>query len=394
MFRLLQKVGRSLMLPVSVLPLAGIFLGLGSSQLPGLPPLAARVMAAAGGAVFTQMGLLFALGVALGFHQFRGWAALAGLMGYLVMLTSLGVCAELQGLELSPICGIPSLDTGVFGGIVVGLVVAWTGQKLGDSRAESGALLRSAGLCLMLGAVLSLLWPPLQRAIGLFSREVAGEAPVAAAALWALVNRALIPFGLHHIWNTPFFFQIGDFIDPLSGKAVHGDLPRFYAGDPSAGILGGGYLFALFGLPAASLALIHSARPEERARVTGMLGSAVLTCIVTGITEPVEFTFLFVAPVLYGVHCLLASLGCGLTVALGGKLGFSFSFGLIDYVLLYKRHTCPWLVPLLGPFFALAYYGLFRLLITRFDLATPGRGQDGERNPNRSSEADPHGTMG
>lgn len=373
MFKVLQQVGRCLMLPVSVLPLAGIFLGLGSSGLPGLSPLASRLMSSAGGAVFTQLGLLFALSVALGFCDFRSWAALAALLGYLVMLASLGLWAEFQGLQCTPICGIATLDTGVFGGVLVGLVVAYVGRRGVSPGAESRALLAAVGRCFVLGAALSLLWPPLQQAIGVFSKEVAGDTPVAAASLWAVVNRALIPFGLHHVWNTPFFFQIGDFVEPTSGKAVHGDLPRFYAGDPTAGILGGGYLFALFGLPAAALAMVHCSRPDQRTRVSGMLGSAVLTCVLTGITEPVEFAFLFVAPILYLAHALLSALACASMVALGGKLGFSFSFGLIDYVLLYRLHTRPWLIWLLGPIFGVTYYLVFRGLIQRLQLATPGR---------------------
>ena len=373
MFQALQKVGRCLMLPVSVLPLAGIFLGLGSSGLPGVPPVVSRLMSSAGGAVFSQLGLLFALSVGLGFCQFRSWSAVAALLGYLTMLASLGCWAAAQGLDCRRICGVETLDTGVFGGVLVGLVVAWVGRAPLRAAAESKAVLRVTAWCFALGAALSLLWPPLQLVIGVFSREVAGDTPVLAASLWAVVNRALVPFGLHHVWNTPFFFQIGEFLDAASGQLVHGDLPRFYAGDPSAGILGGGYLFALFGLPAASLAILHSARPEHRSRVAGMLGSAVLTCVLTGITEPIEFTFLFAAPLLYVAHALLSALACATMVAMGGKLGFSFSFGLIDYFLLYRLHTRPWLVWVLGPCFGLAYYLLFRLLIRRLRLPTPGR---------------------
>jgi PTS system glucose-specific IIC component len=193
-----------------------------------------------------------------------------------------------------------------------------------------------------------------------------------AATLYGFVERLLIPFGLHHIWNVPFFFEIGSFTD-AAGKVIHGDINRFFAGDPTAGILGGAYLFKMWGLPAAAFAIWHSAKPEQKQKIGSIMVSAALTSFLTGITEPIEFAFLFVAPLLYGIHAVLAGASQLLFGLLGAKLGFTFSQGFIDYILYYSLDTKPWLVLLVGPIFALIYYGVFRLAIQKLDLKTPGR---------------------
>jgi PTS system glucose-specific IIC component len=188
-----------------------------------------------------------------------------------------------------------------------------------------------------------------------------------------VVERALIPFGLHHVWNVPFFFQAGSYVDPATGRVVTGEIARFIAGDPTAGHMTGGYLFKMWGLPAAAFAMWHAARPEQRAKVGGIMISAALTAFVTGITEPIEFAFLFVAPVLYVIHALLAGLAYFVCVELGIKHGFTFSHGLIDYIVLFpKSHGALWLL-VLGPVWAAMYYGIFAFAIRRFNLLTPGR---------------------
>ncbi len=382
LFGSLQKIGRSLMLPVSVLPVAGLLCGLGSQQYPWVPAIVTRLMNRSGDSILGNLPLLFALGVALGLCEFEGVAAVAAAVGYLVMLASLGALAAARGLKLVPVLGIPTLDTGVFGGILVGVLAAFAYRRfyrlelpayLGFFAGKRSVPIVTGVGCLCLGGLLSVCWPPAQVVIERAADLVANENPAASAGIWALVNRALIPFGLHHIWNNPFFFLIGSFHDPVSGQVIHGDINRFLSHDPSAGLLGGGYLFALWGLPAAALAIYHCASPGRRREVGGLLFSAALTSILTGITEPIEFSFLFAAPVLYGLHCLLAGLGCWLMVTLGGHLGITFSFGLLDYIVLFPLHTRPWLVWLLGPLFALVYYGLFRWAIVRFRLPTPGR---------------------
>jgi PTS system glucose-specific IIC component len=380
-FAFLQKIGRSLMLPVSVLPAAGILLGVGSAKFAWLPEAASTLMAQAGGAVFASLPLLFALGVAIGLTENDGVACLAALVGFAVMLATMGAVAPLLGIEPKPIMGFPSIETGVFGGILIGGIAALLFNRyyriqlppyLGFFAGKRFVPIATAFAAIVAGLVLAVLWPPIGEQIRAFSHWAAYSQPTLSVFLYGVVERLLIPFGLHHIWNVPFFFEIGSFTK-ASGEVVHGDITRFFAGDPDAGILGGAYLFKMWGLPAAALAMWHCARPENRAKVGGIMISAALTSFLTGITEPVEFSFLFVAPVLYGLHALLAGASQALFNLLGAKLGFTFSHGAIDYVLYYTLDTKPWLVFVFGPVWALVYYATFRWAIRRFDLKTPGR---------------------
>jgi PTS system glucose-specific IIC component len=197
--------------------------------------------------------------------------------------------------------------------------------------------------------------------------------PALAFTIYGIVERALIPFGLHHVWNVPFFFQAGTYTDPATGNVVNGEIARFIAGDPTAGNMTGGYLFKMWGLPAAALAIWRAARPDQRAKVGSLMISAALTAFLTGITEPIEFAFLFVAPVLYAIHALLAGVAYFTCIALGIKHGFTFSHGLIDYLVLFpKSHGALWLL-VIGPVWAALYYGIFSFAIRRFNLLTPGR---------------------
>src|SRR4029077_2559562 len=179
--------------------------------------------------------------------------------------------------------------------------------------------------------------------------------------------------GLHHVWNVPFFFEAGDYTDSATGNVVHGEIARFISGDPTAGNMTGGYLFKMWGLPAAAFAIWHAARKENRAKVGGIMISAAITSFLTGITEPIEFAFLFVAPLLYAIHALLAGAAYFVRIALNIKHGFTFSHGFIDYVVLYpKSHNALWLF-VLGPIWAGVYYAVFTVAIRAFKLATPGR---------------------
>ena len=381
-FSLLQKIGKCMMLPVSVLPVAGILLGVGSANFSWLPSIVSQVMAASGSAIFSNLPLLFAIGVAIGLTENDGVAALAGTVGYVVFLAALGVCAKLRGIETSSIMGIPSIETGVFGGIIAGLIAAAAFNRfykiklpgyLGFFAGKRAVPIITAFAVIIVGAVLSFAWPPIGSGINRFSHWAVDERPALAFTIYGFVERALIPFGLHHVWNVPFFFQAGDYTDPATGKVIHGEIARFIAGDPTAGRMTGGYLFKMFGLPAAALAMWRAARPEQRAKVGGIMISAALTAFLTGITEPIEFAFLFVAPVLYGIHAVLAGLAYFICVALNIRHGFTFSHGLIDYVVLFpKSHGALWLL-VLGPIWAGVYYGVFTFAIRRFNLLTPGR---------------------
>jgi PTS system glucose-specific IIC component len=385
-----------MMLPVSVLPVAGILLGVGSAGFSWLPDAVSQIMAAAGSAVFGALPLLFAIGVAIGLTNNDGVAAMAGTVGYVVFLAAMGVCAKLMGIESKPIMGIPSIETGVFGGIIVGLIAAAVFNRfyriklpsyLGFFAGKRAVPIITAFAVILAGAVLSFVWPPIGGAIDRFSHWAVHERPALAFSIYGLVERALIPFGLHHVWNVPFFFQAGSFTDPGTGNLVHGEIARFIAGDPTAGNMAGGYLFKMFGLPAAALAMWRCARPEQREKIGGIMVSGALTAFLTGITEPIEFAFLFVAPVLYAIHAVLAGGAYFLCVELGIKHGFTFSHGLIDYIVLFpKSHNALWLL-VLGPAWAGVYYGVFSFAIRRYNLLTPGREVETEAQTSARSAA-------
>ncbi|RYI02820.1 MAG: PTS glucose transporter subunit IIBC, partial [Acetobacteraceae bacterium] len=370
------------MLPVAVLPVAGILLGVGSANFSWLPESLSLIMAKSGDAIFANLPLLFAIGVAIGLTNNDGVAALAGTTGYVVFLAAMGVCAEMRGLTVKPIMGIPSIETGVFGGIIVGMIAAWCFNRfykiqlppyLGFFAGKRSVPIITSFAVIFAGIILSFVWPPIGGAIQNFSNWASHERPGLAFTLYGLVERALIPFGLHHVWNVPFFFQAGSYTDPATGKVVTGEIARFISGDPTAGNMTGGYLFKMWGLPAAAIAMWRAARPENRAKIGGIMLSAALTAFLTGITEPIEFAFLFVAPVLYGIHAVLAGLAYFVCIALGIKHGFTFSHGFIDYVVLFpKSHHAVWLF-VLGPIWAGIYYTVFSFAIRRFNLATPGR---------------------
>lgn len=384
-FGWLQKIGKSLMLPVSVLPAAGILLGVGSAKFAFLPVVISDVMAQAGGAVFGNLPLIFAIGVALGLTVSDGVAALAAVVGFAVMVATMGVMAPLVGYDPKPIMGIPSIETGVFGGIVIGAVAGALFNRffritlppyLGFFAGKRSVPILTAFAAILVGIALSVIWPPIGQTIQAFSYWAASESPRTAFFIYGVVERALIPFGLHHIWNVPFFFEVGQYVDPVTHKVIRGEIYRYIAGDPTAGNMAGGYLFKMWGLPAAALAIWHTAKPENRAKVGGLMISAALTSFLTGITEPIEFAFLFVAPVLYAIHAVLAGVAYWVAIALGIKHGMTFSHGLIDFIVLYPHSTRGWWLLWLGPLWGAGYYLIFRSVIVWWGLKTPGREPD------------------
>ena len=401
-FGLLQKMGKSLMLPVSVLPVAGLLLGLGSARLIELqqieqglletskfwwlPEWLATIMRNSGDAIFASMPLIFAIAVAIGYTGNDGVSALAATVGLMVFLATLGAVATGMGLETTSVLGVSTLDTGVFGGLIMGCVAAYMFNRffrislppyLGFFAGKRFVPIITALAAILVGLLMSVIWPPVGAVINSFAQSAAeGQNVPLTVAVYGFVERLLLPFGLHHVWNVPFFFEIGSFQDPITGEIVRGDIARFFAGDPTAGILGGAYWFKMFGLPAAAIAIWHSAKPKNRKQVGGLMISAALTSFLTGITEPIEFSFLFVAPVLFGVHAVMAGFCDWLFVTLGGRMGFTFSHGLIDFVLFNSLGTKVWLIPALAPVFAALYYFTFRFMIWQFDLKTPGREND------------------
>ena len=377
-FASLQKVGKSLMLPVSVLPVAGILLGVGAAKFSWMPEIVSKVMEQAGGAVFGNMALLFAVGVALGFTRNDGVAALAAAVGYFIMVKTLGVIA-------------PGTDVGVLGGILAGGVAAWAFNRffrielpayLGFFSGKRAVPIITGFSAIALACVLAVVWPPIGAMLNTFSHWAAYQNPIMAFGLYGVIERALIPFGLHHIWNVPFFFEAGNCVN-AAGQALTGVLTCYQSADEASraagngfGQLAGGYMFKMYGLPAAAIAIWHSARPENRAKVGGIMLSAALTSFLTGITEPIEFAFLFVAPVLYVIHALLAGSAFVVTNALGMVHGTSFSHGLIDFVLLFANSQKGWLFPVIGLGYAVIYYSVFRIMIRALNLKTPGREEE------------------
>jgi len=381
-FALLQKIGKSLMLPVSVLPIAGILLGIGSAQFGIFPPALSKLMAESGGAIFGNMSLMFAIGVALGLTKNDGVAALAAMVGQVVLLATLGVMASVLGVETVSVMGINTIKTGVFGGIAVGAVAAFMFNRfykielppyLGFFAGKRFVPIATSFGAIVLGIILSIIWPPIGAGIHAFSEWAVSGDPKTAFTIYGVVERSLIPFGLHHIWNVPFFFETGSFTDPLTGKIVTGELARYISGDPTAGNLAGGFLFKMWGLPAAAIAIWHTAKPENKKITAGIMISAAITSFVTGITEPIEFAFLFVAPILYAIHAGLSGFAFFLCISLGIKHGTTFSHGLIDYILLFPKSTNGLWLLVIGPIYGLVYYSIFRVVITKFKLATPGR---------------------
>ena len=378
----LQKVGKSLMLPVSVLPIAGILLGVGAAKFAILPDVVSQLMEQAGGAVFGNMALIFAIGVALGFTKNDGVAGLAAVVGYVIMMQTIEVLA-------------PGANTGVLGGIIAGGIAAAMFNRfynitlpdyLGFFAGKRAVPIMTGLTAIIMGAILAVIWPPVGAGIAAFSHWAAYQNPEIAFGIYGVIERALIPFGLHHIWNVPFFFEAGSCVS-ATGEQLNGILTCYLSADDATraagngfGQLAGGFMFKMFGLPAAAIAIAHTAKPENRAKVMGIMASAALTSFLTGITEPIEFAFLFVAPVLYGIHALLAGSAFILTNMLGMVHGTSFSHGLIDFLVLSSNAQELIMFPILGLGYAALYYSVFRVAIVKLDLKTPGRESEEEES--------------
>ena len=380
-----QKFGRSLMLPIAALPVAALMLRLGQPDLLGADGLGwtnvAAVIGAGGNALFGNLALLFAVGIAIGMaKKADGSTALAAVVGYLVFK---GV-----GDAMSPvILGLPKGDAeqelinyGVLGGIVTGLVSAYLWQRyhrislppyLAFFGGRRFVPIITSFAMLAIAVLMSFVYPAFDTGINALGEWVTDNS-VLGAFVYGTLNRLLIPLGLHHILNNPPWFIFGEY---TSGGAVyHGDIARFLNGDPTAGAFMTGFFpIMMFALPAAALAIWHEARPENKKLVGGIMLSAALTSFLTGVTEPLEFAFMFVAFPLYVIHAFLTGSSMALVNALGIKDGFGFSAGLFDYLLNFNIATKPLLLIPIGLAYAFVYYFLFRFVIRRWNLKTPGR---------------------
>lgn len=381
-FANLQKVGKSLMLPVSVLPIAGILLGIGSAHFSLIPETISQIMAQTGGAIFSNMPLIFAIGVALGFSNNDGVAALAAVVAYSILIQTLSVVEPIVlKMHINSIKNNNISDIGILGGIIAGSISAYMFNKfykiqlpeyLGFFAGKRFVPIISGLFAIFIGLILSLIWPTIGYKIQIFSKWAAYQNPIIAFSLYGLVERALIPFGLHHIWNVPFQMQIGEYKNAI-GQIFHGDIARYMAGDATAGNLSGGFIFKMYGLPGAALAIWHTAKKENKSKIGSIMISAALTAFLTGITEPIEFSFILVAPILYIIHAILAGLSFPLCILLNMRAGTSFSHGFIDFIVLSGHSNKIFLFPIIGIFYGLLYYVIFYFLITTFDLKTPGR---------------------
>jgi PTS system D-glucosamine-specific IIC component len=413
-FGVLQKVGKALMLPVALLPAAGILLALGAAlRNPALLELApfldnstvdliAAVMQKAGDIIFGNLPLLFAVGVAVGLAGGEGTAGLAAIIGYLIMNVTMGTVLgitpeDVNGLNYASVLGIPTLQTGVFGGIIVGILASAMYNKfyeielpsyLGFFAGKRFVPIITAATALLLGILMIFIWPPIQNGLNAFSQNMVHANLTISAFIFGVIERALIPFGLHHIFYSPFWYEFGEYATK-AGEVVRGDQRIFMAQitdnvqNLTAGtFMTGKFPFMMFGLPAAALAIYHEAKPEKKVFVGGLMASAALTSFLTGITEPIEFSFLFVAPILFGIHAIFAGFSFMIMHMLDVKIGMTFSGGLIDYILfgLINPQTNAWIVIPVGLVFAVVYYFGFRFAIRTFNLKTPGRELEEEEN--------------
>ncbi|MEK4029630.1 N-acetylglucosamine-specific PTS transporter subunit IIBC [Pseudobacillus sp. FSL P4-0506] len=359
MLNFLQKLGKSLMLPIAVMPAAALMLRLGQDDLLGIP-----FVAAAGDAVFANLAILFAIGIAIGLSKDgSGAAALAGAVGYFVL--SNGTEAINKDINMDVLGGIIS-------GITAGLLYnRFSGIKLPEWLGFFGGkrfvpIVTSFAMIILAG-IFGVIWPPIQEGINNVGEWITGAGAL-GAGIFGFLNRLLLPVGLHHVLNSLVWFVFGEF------NGANGDLKRFFAGDPTAGAFMTGFFpIMMFGLPAAAAAMIAAAKKEKRKAVAGMLGGLALTSFLTGITEPIEFLFMFLSPLLYVVHALLTGLSMAISVMLGIHHGFGFSAGAIDYFLNFGIAQKPLFLIPIGIVYAVLYFVIFYTLIKKLDIETPGR---------------------
>ncbi len=371
MFSTLQQVGKSLMTPVSVLPAAGLLVALGrilEHHFIG------KLIFSGGLAIFEQLPVVFAIGVAIGFAGGAGVAGLAAVVGYFTFANVLKVMKEVLLLPVD-------INTGVFGGIIIGLLSAYLYKRffqiklhpvLGFFAGKRFVPIITAACAVLVGVLLGYVWPPIQNGINHFGSFIMGSS--LGPAFYAAGKRLLIPLGLHHVYYQPFLYEFGQFVTS-TGAIVKGESVRYFAGDPTAGrFMAAEFPLMLFGLPAACFAMYLRAPETRRKAIAGIMISAALTSIITGITEPIEFAFIFVAPILYVFHVAAAFLSGVLTGFFDIHLGYTFSASIIDYLLgasNMKNSSYLWLV--VGPAIAALYFGTFYWLIGLLDIKTPGR---------------------
>ena len=388
MMKYLQRLGKSLMLPVAALPVASILMGIGYWIDPtgwGANSVIAAFLLKAGGALIDNMAILFAIGVAVGMSDDNeGTAGLAGLVSWLIITTllSTGAVAMFKGIDVADVPAAFSKTQTQFIGIIAGLIGASCYNKfkntklpdaLGFFSGKRSVAIMTALASLVAALILFFIWPVVYNALVSFGKAIISTGPI-GSGIYAFFNRLLIPFGLHHALNSVFWFDV----------AGINDLGNFWAGTGTLGETGmymtGFFPVMMFGLPAGALAMYHTAKDNKKKAVYGLLLAAALSSFFTGVTEPLEFAFMFLAPGLYVVHALLTGVSAVVCTLLPVRAGFNFSAGFVDWFLSFKAPMAenPWLIIPIGLVFALIYYIVFRIIITKFDLKTPGREDDDE----------------
>ncbi|WP_417900760.1 N-acetylglucosamine-specific PTS transporter subunit IIBC [Bacillus haimaensis] len=359
MIGFLQKIGKSLMLPIAVLPAAAILLRIGQEDL-----LDIEFIANAGNAVFANLALIFAIGIAIGFAKDNnGSAALAAAIGYLVLVSGTQAINE-------------EIDMAILGGIISGVVAGVLYNRFHDIKMPDWlgffagrrfVPIITATVMVILAGIFGVIWAPIQEFINNIGQWII-DAGAVGVGIFGFLNRLLIPIGLHHVLNSLVWFVFGEY------NGATGDLNRFFAGDPTAGIFMAGFFpVMMFGLPAAALAMVATAKKHRRKAVSGMLIGIAITSFLTGITEPIEFTFMFLAPFLYVIHALLTASSMVIVYLLDIKHGFGFSAGAIDFFLNWGIAQQPLLLLIIGLAYGAVYFFVFFFLIKTFNLKTPGR---------------------
>jgi PTS system N-acetylglucosamine-specific IIC component len=385
MFNFFQKIGKALMTPIAVLPIAAILLRLGFGDIPFINGDIANIMKVSGEAIFSNLDMLFAVGIAYGLAKNSdGAAALAGAVGLLI--------SKAVYLQINP-----NLNMGVFIGIIIGILAGTLYNRfhtikppefLGFFGGKRFVPIITALSAILVGVLAGYFWHYAQSGIDAFSHTIISLDEI-GSFIYGTLNRLLIPLGLHHILNSVFLFQVGDYEYIKDGATVvaNGDLHRFFAGDPTAGVyMAGFYVTMMFGLPAMALAIYATTPKEQRKKAGAILAGVALTSFVTGITEPLEFLFLFVAPLLFLLHALLTGLAVASAHFLDIHHGYGFSAGVIDYIINYKFATNPLLILPLGLLFGFIYFVLSYYTIKFFNYTIFGETQE-EKEAQRSNEA-------
>ncbi|WP_323987011.1 N-acetylglucosamine-specific PTS transporter subunit IIBC [Microbacterium plantarum] len=383
-----QRLGRSIMLPVAVLPVAAILMGIGNwIDAAAGENIVSTFLLAAGGAILDNMALLFAIGISIGMaNKSDGTSALAGLVSWLTVTTLLAPATVAQFFGIADVADVDPAFTNiknVFVGIICGLIGAWAYNRFKDVKlpdalsffsGKRSVAIVTAGISLVVAVVLLFVWPFVYGGLVIFGEWIATLGPV-GAGLYGFFNRLLIPFGLHHALNSVFWFDVAgindlnNFLGGANGDGVYGVTGQYMTGF---------FPIMMFGLPGAALAMYVTAKDKRKKVVAGILLSSAVAAFFVGITEPLEFSFMFLAPWLYLVHAIFTGISVFIAALLPTRMGFGFSAGFIDLVLGWFNPLAqnPWMIPVMGVFWFVVYFLVFRFLILKFRLKTPGREDD------------------